>query len=173
MTLPQAFVFVNPAQHNLKEFDCGKPTMNTFLARSAVKHMKLGLSRTWVLPDTDGTQQEKKTPIAAYYTLASATVTREEVPTDKSLPRYPVPVVLLARLAVDNQFKGQRLGEKTLITALRKSVELTDIGLPALGIVLDVLDEESLSFYNHYEIFEPFTDNPMRLFASMHMLRQI
>ena len=147
--------------------------MNTFLARFAVKHMKLGLSRTWVLPDTDGTRQAKKTPIAAYYTLASATVTREEVPTDKILPRYPVPVVLLARLAVDNQFKGQRLGEKTLITALRKSVELTDIGLPALGIVLDVLDEESLSFYNHYEIFEPFTDNPMRLFASMHMLRQI
>lgn len=147
--------------------------MNTFLARFAVKHMKLGLSRTWVLPDTDGTQQTKKTPIATYYTLASATVTREEVPTGKSLPGYPVPVVLLARLAVDNQFKGQCLGEKTLIPALRKSVELTDIGLPALGIVLDVLDNEALSFYNHYEIFDPFTDNPMRLFASMHMLRQI
>jgi hypothetical protein len=55
-------------------------------------------------------------------------------------------VVLLARLAVDNQFKGQCLSEKTLITALRKSVELTDIGLPALGIVLDVLDNEALSF---------------------------
>ena len=82
-------------------------------------------------------------------------------------------MILLARLAVDNQFKGQRLGEKTLITALRKSVELTDIGLPALGIVLDVLDEEALNFFRRYEIFGPFTDNPMRLFASMHMLRQI
>ena len=82
-------------------------------------------------------------------------------------------MVLLARLAVDNKFKRQRLGEKTLITALHKSVELTDLGLPALGVVLDVLNKEALSFYNHYEIFEPFTDNPMRLFAAMHMLRQI
>ncbi len=173
MALSQAYVFVDPAKHTLKEFDCGRPDMNTFLARFAVKHMKLGLSRTWVLPDIDGTQKTQTTPIAAYYTLASATVTREEIPANTSLPRYPVPVVLLARLAVDNRFKGQHLGEKTLITALRKSVELTDLGLPALGVVLDVLNKEALRFYNHYEIFEPFTDNPMRLFAAMHMLRQI
>ena len=57
--------------------------------------------------------------------------------------------------------------------ALQAQQRSSAIGLPALGIILDVLDEEALSFYNHYEVFEPFTDNPMRLFASMHMLRQI
>lgn len=147
--------------------------MNLFLARFAVKNMQLGLSRTWVLPVVDEDQQPQKAQIAAYYSLASSTVKREEIPADKSLPGYPVPVVLLARLAVDEQFKGQRLGEKTLITALRKSVALVDIGLPALGVVLDALDEDALRFYRHYELFEPFTDDPMRLFASMHTLRQI
>lgn len=147
--------------------------MDQFLARFAVKNDLLGISRTWVLPVTEGDDPLKKAPVAAYYTLASSTVTREEIPTDKTLPGYPVPVVLLARLAVDEQFKGQRLGEKTLITALRKAVELTDAGLPALGLILDVLDEDALGFYQHYEIFEPFTDDPMRLFAPMAVIKQI
>ena len=144
-----------------------------FLARFAVKNMRLGLSRTWVLPVVAEDPQPKKSQIAAYYSLASSTVMKEEIPSDKNLPGYPVPVVLLARLAVDEQCKEQRLGEKSLITALRKSVELTNSGLPALGVILDVLDEDALGFYKRYKMFEPFTDNPMRLFVPMHILRQI
>ena len=62
-------------------------------------------------------------------------------------------MVLLTKLAVDKQFKEQRLGEKTLITALRKSLELTDTGLPALGVILDVSDADALGFYQHHEMF--------------------
>jgi hypothetical protein len=82
-------------------------------------------------------------------------------------------VVLLARLAIDKTFQGKRIGEKTLVTALRKSVALTNTGLPALGLVLDVLDDDALGFYQRYKIFEPFTDDPMRLFAPMTLLAQI
>ncbi len=173
MALLQEFVLADPTRHHLKAFDCGKPDMNMFLARFAVRNMKLGLSRTWVLPTVDTDRKSRKAKIAAYYCLASSTVTRDEIPLDKSLPGYPVPVVLLARLAVDNHHKDRRLGEKTLITALRKAGELTDAGLPALGMVLDVLDEEALGFYRHYEMFEPFTASPMRLFAPMHVLKRI
>jgi len=175
LALTRAFELVDNTLYDLKSFDCGKPEMNEFLARYAVKHMKLGLSRTWVLPITDEEKQQesKKSKIAAYYTLASSTVTREEIPTGKSLPRYPVPAVMLARLAVDQDLKGLHLGEKTLITSLRKSVELADGGLPAFCVILDVLDEEALSFYQRYEIFEPFTDDPMRLFVPIHVVREI
>lgn len=172
MALRQVFVPVDHTRHNLKGFRCGKPGMDEFLARFAIKNRKLGLCSTWVLPADENPQPQKAT-IAAYFTLASSTVTREEIPTDKTLPGYPVPVVLLARLAVDERFKGRRLGEKTLITALRKSVELTERGLPTLGLILDVLDEDALGFYRRYEMFEPFTDDPMRLFVSMHILKQI
>ena len=147
--------------------------MNRFLARFAVKNMQLGLSRTWVLPVIDEAQQSQKELLAAYCSLAVSTVMREEVPSDKSLPGYPVSVVLLARLGADKQFEGQGLGGKTLITALRKAGQLTEAGLPAPGVVLDVLDENALGFYQHYEMFRQFTDNPMRLFVSMHTLRQI
>lgn len=81
--------------------------------------------------------------------------------------------MLLAQLAIDRRYQGQGVDEKTLITALRKSIDLTCSGLPALGVILDVLDDDAPSFYRHYEIFEPFTDNPTRLFAPMPVLLQI
>jgi GNAT superfamily N-acetyltransferase len=146
--------------------------MNTFLARYAAKNMGLGLSSTWVLPAEERVEGVK-TPIAAYYTLASSTVAKVEIPTDTNLPNYPVPVVLLARLAVDRAYQGKSYGEKTLVSALRHSVELTDRGLPAIGLILDILDEDAKAFYDKFDLFSPFTDDPMRLFVPMNVLRQI
>lgn len=172
MSSYSSFVPLNLKQHDVKSFDCGKSEMNVFLSRFAAKNISLGLSSTWVLEDKQS-QPGGKRPIIAYYTLASATVTREKIPSDKKLPGYPVPVVLLARLAVDSQYHGKRLGEKTLVTALRQSVQLTDRGLPALGLILDVLDKDALTFYQQFDLFQPFTDDPMRLFVPMNTLRKI
>ncbi len=172
MTAQAEFVPLDARQHNVKTFECGKPEMNQFLARFAAKNALLGLSSTWVLIEEAPVSTAKKS-IIAYYTLASTTVTREDIPAESKLPGYPVPVVLLARLAVDHKRHGQHIGEKTLISALRQSVTLTDRGLPALGLILDVLDEDALAFYQKFDLFQPFTDDPMRLFAPMRVLRQI
>ena len=147
--------------------------MNDFLHRYALRNRKLGLSATWVLPLSDLESGSRKQPVAAYYTLASSTVRREEIPVQRSLPGYPVPVVLLARLAVHRQFQGRGLGEKTLVTALRQSVVLVQRGLPALGLVLDVIDEQALSFYQTFNLFQSFTDDPLRLFVPMSVLEQV
>src|SRR3990167_6769703 len=136
-----------------------------------MRNSGLGLSRTWVLTD----QTEKgKAQVAAYFTLASSTVVREllQVQT-KSLPAYPVPVVLVARLAVSVHHQGQQLGAKTLVQALRSAFDLTERGLPALGVILDVLDDSALSFYQHMGLFTALTDQPMRLFVSMGTIRQL
>lgn len=101
-----------------------------------------------------------------YYTLTAATLSREEIPFDKSPPRYPISAVVLARLAADHRYQGQGIGEKTLITALRKSVALTNSGLPALGTILDIPGEDALSLYQRYEIFEPFTEWPAATLCS-------
>jgi hypothetical protein len=168
----QAFVEADPEKHDLKGFDCGKPAMNAYLARYAARNRSIGISRTWVL--TVAVAEAERPKVAAYYTLAGATVARDAIPTDTSrLPAYPVPVILLARLAVDVSFHGRRLGEKTLITALRKSVEIADAGLGAFGVVLDVLDDDALTFYRRFQAFEPIADDPMRLFVPMGTLRQI
>jgi hypothetical protein len=70
-------------------------------------------------------------------------------------------------------FQKQGLGEKTLISALRQGVCLTDKGLPTLGVVLDVLDNDALGFYQRFDTFQTFTDDPMRLFIPMNVLRKL
>ena len=146
--------------------------MDVFLVRHAAKYATLGLSMTWVLVEDDIGDQ-KKHQIAAYYTLAGGTVTRETLPTNQALPPYPVPVTLLAHLAVSENYQGRRLGEKTLVTALRQSVLLSNKGLPSFGVVLDVLDEDALSFYQRFDMFHPFSDNPMRLFVPMQVIQKL
>ena len=167
MPLEQEFTAIDKGLHDLKSFDCGKGTMNEFLVRYAIKHGKLGLSRSYVL--TEKHTSPKKT-IVAYYTLAVSTVTRAELPTTQSLPGYPVPVIILARLAVDKRHQGIGLGAKSLIYALRHTSRLSASGLPAYGLIVDVLDKSALAFYQCFEMFIPFTDNPMRLFVPMKTL---
>jgi hypothetical protein len=169
--LAQRFVRLDPATHDVKGFDCGRSKLNAFVARFAAKHARLGISVTWVLAETG---KDAKAPIAAFFTLAAHTVTRGDLPAGQgSLPRFQLPVVLLAQLAVARRHMGKGLGEKTLVTALRQSVELTDAALPAIGIVLDVLDDDALGFYRHFGAFEPFSDDPMRLFMPMAVARQL
>lgn len=171
MKLCQAFVPIDKSKHLIKEFNCGKSEMNEFLVRFAIKHHKAGLSSTYVLPIDDPATD--KANIAAYYTLAVSTIIKEDIPTAQSLPRYPIPMTLLARLAIDKNFQGQYLGSKTLIYALRHAVRLRDSGLPVFGLILDVLDQDALAFYQKFDFFQLLTNTPMRLFVSISSLRQI
>lgn len=160
MPLATTFVLADAALHDLKNFDCGKANLNEYLNRYAMRNSGLGLSRTWVLTEQT---VKAKAQVASYFTLASCTVVRELLPVQtKSLPAYPAPVVLLARLAVSVHHQGQQLGAKTLVQALRTAFELTERGLPALAVILDALDDSALSFYQH-----------MGLFISMGTIRQL
>lgn len=171
MKLCQSFVSLDKSKHLIKDFDCGKPDMNQFISRFAVKHAELGLSRTLVLPLDES--KENAAAIVAYYTLAFSTISREKIPRAPSLPRYPLLVVLLARLAVDIDYQKRNLGKKTLIYALRHAVRLCDKGLPAYGLIVDVLDDEALKFYQKFNLFHSLTDEPMRLFVPMSLLQKI
>ena len=171
MLISQAFVAIEKAQHDTKNFDCGKQSMNQFLHRFSHKHSRLGLSETYVL--TTDRLTNKKQQIASYFTLAGSTITKGSIPQKSSLPTYPIPVILLAKLAVDVAFQGQNLGKKTLIAALRKAYELNEIGLSAFGIILDVLDKEALVFYQQFNFFDQLSDNPMKLFVGMDVLKEL
>ena len=88
--------------HDREDFDCGESSLNDYLKLYARQNDSRGLGKTFVatLPD------DKK--VVGYYTLSSGAVHFEKVP-DK-LPRYPVPVVHLGRLAVDKTTIGHGLG---------------------------------------------------------------
>ena len=168
------FLPLDPSAVDVRSFDCGKDAINAYLRRHAAKNMALNLNRTFVLPYAPD-ERARKLHVAAYYTLAHQTLAHEELPDPSRLPRYPVPVILLAQLGVDRRFQGQGLGAKTLVWALRHACQIAGNpdGIPAMGVVLDVLDQDALAFYQSFEFFLPLTDNPGRLFVPMASLETL
>lgn len=165
------FASLDKSLHDRPAFDCGKPALNQFLSKQAAKHMKLGISATHILPTSGKTTNGLK-PIASYYTLSMGQTSRTSLPNTKKFPHYPVPVIVLARLAVDKQYQGQGLGDMTLIKAIRHSATISDT-IPAYALVLDVKDDEAMRFYQRYPDFKPLTDNPYRLFLPIKIAQKI
>lgn len=112
--------------------------------------MHAGISRTMVLPASKPLPN-KKTPICAFYSIAPSSIARETLPESraKKLPKYPVPVFLLAQLAVHREFHGEGLGKICLIRALEY---LWDINahMRAYAIVVDCLTTSAEGFYTKY-----------------------
>ena len=98
--------------------------------------MGAGLSKTWVLP-----AQDNEAHICAYYTLSHTEIKRQTLPQSlaKKLPHYPVPVMLIAQLAINTKVQGQGLGKITLIRALQHCYEINH-HLPSYAVVVDVRD---------------------------------
>lgn len=171
MGLNTHFVPLDKRKHDLKSFNCGIRSMNEYLSRFAANHQKKRLNATFVL--TSDAVIEGKAQIAAYYTLANSAVEKQKVPIETSLPNYSMPVILLARLAVSKSFQGQSIGSKSLVYALRHAYRISEEGLPSLGLVLDVLNDDALKFYQHFDFFKVMTEKPKRLFVSMKSLADL
>ena len=144
--------------HERGEFCCGKAPLDEFLRSLVSQYEKRNLGRTYVAV----AEGEKR--VYGYYTLASSAVPFAHVPpkTARKLPRHPVPVALLARLAVDQAAQGKGLGAELLMDALRRCRGLA----AALGIfAVEVLaiDDEARRFYEKYG-FTPLLDDERHLY---------
>jgi GNAT superfamily N-acetyltransferase len=99
--------------------------------------------------------------------LASGAISFEDLPARaaKKLPRHPIPVVLLARLAVAKPVQGQGLGPLLLVNALKRCLALSrEVGIYAVKV--DAIDEKAARFYKKYG-FIAFSDNPLQLYLAM------
>src|SRR5258708_28745828 len=106
------------AQHQVAAFDCGKESLNQYLKRFALTNTAAGIARTYV------TTEAGEAVVIGYYSLAAGSVDRGNVPerVAKGIPQHPVPVVLLARLAVDQRLQDKGLGKSLLPDALQRVV---------------------------------------------------
>ncbi|MFC7337937.1 GNAT family N-acetyltransferase [Haloferula chungangensis] len=152
---------LDPARHRREEFDCGVEILNTYLKRRANQEMKALAAACYVIvPDGEPDR------IAGYYTLSAATVELGKIPENlqKKLPRYDeLGAVLIGRLARDQEFAKERIGEKLLMSALLRSYrESKRIG--AVAILVDAKDEAASAFYKRFG-FRPLTGS--RLFLPM------
>jgi len=150
MKCSKAFVELNKAVHERTTFDCGSVELNTFFQRHAYRHMKVGVSKTMVLP-TSTPLSNKKYSICAFFTVAPSSIQRKTLPQNlsKSLPHYPVPVFLLAQLAVHRKVQGQQLGKITLIKSLEFLWQVNR-RIPAYAVIVDCLNEAVESYYQKY-----------------------
>jgi GNAT superfamily N-acetyltransferase len=105
-----------------------------------------------------------------YYTLAAGAVAFAHVPREVAgkSPRHPVPVILLARLAVDRSVQGQGHGAALLADALRRSLELSrTLGVFAVEVL--AIDEQAAAFYIRYG-FTPLLDNPRHMYLPIRTI---
>ncbi|HEX3150349.1 MAG TPA: GNAT family N-acetyltransferase [Gemmataceae bacterium] len=153
--------------HIRDAFDCGKPPLNEFLRSHAGQYERKEIGRTFVAVAAGS-------PVAVgYYTLAAGSVEPARLPVKhaKKLPRHPIGVVLLGRLAVDRSAQGKHLGGDLLIDASIRCVRTANqVGVFAL--TTSAIDDEAARFYGRFG-FLPFVDNPHHLFLPVETLRKL
>lgn len=152
-------------KHDRSEFDCNEPTLNEFLIKFAMQNQREDNSRTFVAIDTDDR-------LCGYYSMTTGNVAHEHAPAAviKRQPRYPIPVLVIARLAVANDQKGKGLGYTLLIDALRRAVMISE-NAGVRAVMVEALHERAASFYDKFG-FEASPNNSMRLFLTMKTVRQ-
>jgi GNAT superfamily N-acetyltransferase len=143
------------ATHLLDGFNCGEPSLDDWLKRRALTNHLSGASRTFVVVDTAQL-------VLGFYALAAGAVAHQEATSAirRNMPD-PVPVMVLARLAVDTRAQGIKLGAALLQDAVNRVHTVAEnVGVRAL--LVHALNEHAKQFYVHYG-FRASPVHPMTL----------
>ena len=139
-------------------FDCGVPALNLHLRNYTLQNQKQDIVRNYV------TTRATRKVVVAYYSLVYAAIDQKRLPAKlvKGLGKYDIPVMLVARLAVDHREQGKGLGKALLKDAILRTMQAAEIaGLKLL--LVHAKDEAAADFYRKHG-FEPVVDDPLKLF---------
>lgn len=151
--------------HAVEGFDCGKEPLNRFLIRNALQNQQANASQTYVLV--------MEGRVAGYHTLVVGEVAYDGAPERlrKGLARHPVPVMLLARLAVASDCQGRGIGPALLRDALLRTLQAADIaGIRAF--MVHAKDDDARRFYEHFD-FVASPSDPMHLFVLLKDIKAL
>ena len=146
-------------------FDCGQAALNQFLQRYALVNQKANSAQTYVCC--------QENVVVGFYSLAAGSVDPESAPSRvmKGLARHPMPVLILARLAVDQNHQGKGLGKALLKDALLRTAQAADIaGIRCL--LVHAKDEAVGQWYEAWD-FEPSPTDPYHLFLMLKDLKAL
>jgi ribosomal protein S18 acetylase RimI-like enzyme len=154
------------ADHARDGFRCGVDALDTFLRRFARQNDAKGLSRTFVATRAGARE------VLGYVTVRAGEVACLDLPPDarKGLPRYPVPILHIARLAVDERARGQGLGERLLTHALQRAHRAAErVGM--WGVEVVAKDDAARAFYERYG-FRALIDDRLHLYLPLATVRK-
>lgn len=144
--------------HDRGVFDCGAPALNLYLRNYALQNQKRGIVRNYVT-----THKDDKI-VVAYYSLVYGSLDHKLLPPKlvKGLGRYDIPIMLLARLAVDHREQGKGMGKALLKDAILRTMQAAEIaGLKLL--LVHAKDQAAADFYRKHG-FEQVLGDPLKLF---------
>jgi GNAT superfamily N-acetyltransferase len=151
--------------HRVDGFESGRDPLNRFLIRYALQNQLASASQTYVALCGE--------EVVGFYTLVFGEVAFDDAHTRlrKGLARHPIPIMLLARLAVATEWKGKRVGSGLLKDAMARTLAASSIaGLRAM--VVHAKDDEARRFYEHFD-FIPSPSDPMHLFVLLKDLHAL
>jgi predicted N-acetyltransferase YhbS len=144
------------SDHRVKAFKSGKHSLDLFLKRHALKNQKVDSAQTYVV--------HRSGSVVGYYSLTVGSVDRHEMP-----PDYPIPVILMARLAVDRMEQGRGLGSALLKDAFYRIASAAEI-VGARAVLVHAIDAQAKAFYEHFD-FEEFPAGTLHLMCSLKDVR--
>jgi GNAT superfamily N-acetyltransferase len=142
--------------HPIDSFDCGQEVLNQWLRKHALQNQGAGAAQTYV-----GLVGES---VIGYYSLAVGQIEYNDAPEHlrKGLARHPVPIMLLARLAVDKNWQKKGVGRALLRDAVLRTMQAADIaGIRALAV--HAKDEQARRYYDQFDFVASPAD-------SLHLL---
>jgi GNAT superfamily N-acetyltransferase len=152
-------------EHVLGAFDCGQPDLNAWLMKYALQNQSASSAQTYV--------GLVNSTVVGYYSLAVGQVEYADAPERlrKGLAMHPVPIMLLARLAVHKQWQGKGVGRALLRDAILRTVQASEIaGIRAL--VVHAKDDAAKRYYEQFDFVSSPTD-PLHLFVLLKDLRRL
>jgi GNAT superfamily N-acetyltransferase len=149
--------------HAVEQFTCGQPELDRFLTRHALQAQQANSPQTYVAVT--------ETEVVGFYTIVAGEVEHAEAPERvvKGMPRHPIPLLVLARLAVHTEAQGRGLGSGLLLDALGRTLQVADvIGVRALAV--HAKDDRAIAFYQHFG-FTPSPTDARHLFMIIKDIR--
>ena len=151
--------------HAVAGFDCGSEELNRFLVRFGLTNQQSGAAQTYVALSGPS--------VVGYYSLTVGEVGYDDAPDRlrKGLARHPVPIMLLARLAVSVGWQGRGLGAGLLKDSMRRTLQAAEIaGIRAF--VVHAKDANARRFYEHFG-FAPSPTDPLHLFLLLKDVKRM
>lgn len=155
------------ADHVVAHFRCGQQPLDDWLKRYALTNQRAGMTTTFVTAVRDTRE------VVGFFALTTGGIAHQDAPprVTKGVPNHPIPVIILARLAVHEDYQGRRIGRQLLRDALLRVASASEeIGVRAL--LVHAKDEEARDFYLSQAEFEPSPLDPLQLFLLMKDLRK-